>query len=249
MNSTFYFSTAAGFMLLTLTAFGFVLSELKSALGRISWDEQRKRSVYRRVIVILAGWTIFITIFSITGFFGDFSTFPPRLMIVLVIPLISMFMMTFSKTTRELLGGIHQRSIIRLQVFRVFVEILLWSLFIQNLLPVQMTFEGRNFDVLSGLAAPLVVLFLVRSRTGIIIYNLISLGLLANILAIAILSMPMPIRYFMNEPSNTIVTVFPFIWLPGLLVPLAYGLSFLSLRKLSLESASVKEKDLDLKAL
>ena len=39
-------------------------------------------------------------------------------------------------------------------------------------------------------------------------------------------------RYFINEPANTIVTEFPIIWLPGFLVPLAYGLHFLSLRQL-----------------
>jgi hypothetical protein len=73
------------------------------------------------------------------------------------------------------------------------------------------------------------------SNTGILIWNLFGLGLLINILSIAILSMPTPFRVFMNEPSNTIVTQFPVSLLPGLLVPLAYGLHFLSLRKLSLE--------------
>jgi hypothetical protein len=249
MNLPLYFATAAGFIVLTLVAYGFLLFELKGALARMLWDERKKSKVFRKTILILAGWTLFISIFAITGFFGNFSTFPPRLMIVLVIPLITMIVMTFSKTTRELLGAIHQRNIIRLQVFRVFVEILLWMLFIQNLLPVQMSFEGRNFDVVSGLAAPFVAYFLAHSRMGIVIYNIVSLALLANILTIAILSMPMPIRYFMNEPSNTIVTVFPFIWLPGLLVPLAYGLSFLSLRKLTVESVSMTDAKAELKVM
>jgi hypothetical protein len=43
--------------------------------------------------------------------------------------------------------------------------------------------------------------------------------------------MPTPFRVFMNEPSNTIVAKFPIVWLPALLVPLAYGLHFLSLRQ------------------
>jgi hypothetical protein len=38
----------------------------------------------------------------------------------------------------------------------------------------------------------------------------------------------------MNEPANLLVTKFPFIMLPGMLVPLAYGLHFLSLRQLGL---------------
>jgi hypothetical protein len=56
--------------------------------------------------------------------------------------------------------------------------------------------------------------------------------LLLNILVIAVLSMPSPFRYFLNEPSNVIVAQFPYILLPGVLVPLAYSLHIFSLRQL-----------------
>jgi len=56
--------------------------------------------------------------------------------------------------------------------------------------------------------------------------------LLLNILVIAVLSMPTPFRYFQNEPSNTLVAQFPFILLPGILVPIAYTLHIFSLRQL-----------------
>ena len=133
--------------------------------------------------------------------------------------------------------NIPAKSLVSLQIFRVFVEILLWMSFLQNLLPVQMTFEGRNFDVLSGLTAPFAAYFLANNRIGLVVWNILSLALLANILAVAVLSMPTPFRYFINEPSNTIVTTFPFIWLPGLLVPLAYGLSFLSIRQVAIQNS------------
>jgi hypothetical protein len=47
-----------------------------------------------------------------------------------------------------------------------------------------------------------------------------------------VLSMPTSLRYFMNEPSNTIVAQFPFILLPGVLVPIAYTMHIFSLRQL-----------------
>jgi hypothetical protein len=112
---------------------------------------------------------------------------------------------------------------------------MLWALFAENLLPVQMTFEGRNFDVLSGLSGIVVAFFAARgnlSRGFLIGWNILCLGLLINIVATAILSMPGPLQVFHNEPSNTIVTHFPVSWLPGLLVPLAYMLHFFSLRQL-----------------
>jgi hypothetical protein len=141
--------------------------------------------------------------------------------------------LTFSKGTAEVLRHVPVQVLTNLQVFRVFVEILLWMLFIQYALPVQMTFEGRNFDILAGLTAPVMAYLFAGNRKLIIAWNLVSLGLLINIVAIAILSMPSPLQIFHNEPSNTIVAEFPFIFLPTFLVPLAYGLHFLSLRKLA----------------
>ena len=65
-----------------------------------------------------------------------------------------------------------------------------------------------------------------------VVFNIMGMLLLLNILVIAILSMPTPIRYFMNEPSNTLVAQFPFILLPAVLVPLAYTMHIFSLRQL-----------------
>ena len=97
-----------------------------------------------------------------------------------------------------------------------------------------MTFEGRNFDILSGLSAIVVAVLITRNKISsslVIAWNFAGLALLVNIVTIAILSMPTPLRVFMNEPPNTIVSKFPVIWLPALLVPLAYGLHFLSIRQ------------------
>jgi hypothetical protein len=98
-----------------------------------------------------------------------------------------------------------------------------------------MTFEGRNLDILSGILGTVVALFFIKKRTVCLLYNLIGLGLLINIVTIAILSMPTPYRVFMEEPANTIVFTWPVVFLPTFLVPLAYGLHFLALRQLSIK--------------
>ncbi len=223
----------AGFIVLTILMMVLILSELKKGLTKTSFDEARKKRIFNRTLFALIGWTSVVSILSLSGILSDFSKFPPRLFIVLAVPLITMIAVTVSPVTREILIHIPTRNIIRLQTFRVFVEILLWMLVFENLLPVQMSFEGRNFDVISGLTAPLAAYLLVNNRLALVIWNFVTLGLLINIVAIAILSMPTPFRVFMNEPANAIVASFPFVWLPGLLVPMAYGLSFLSLRQLS----------------
>ena len=235
METTNFYATACGFIVLTVVFYSLLFSELKKGLALTLWEEGRKKKIFNRSLLAVVLWTVFISALGLSGFLQDFSTFPPRLMIVLVVPLVTILFITFSGTTKELLRHIDMKNIIRLQVFRVFVELLLWSLLLQNLMPVQMSFEGRNFDVISGATAPLAAYFLANNKTALVIWNLFSLGLLINIVTIAILSLPSPLRVFMNEPANTIVTYFPFVWLPGLLVPLAYGLHFLSLRKLTIK--------------
>lgn len=212
-----------GFVVLTILFFWLLLRLFRPAVSA---------KAFRNMTIAFVGWGIFLSIWSISGMAGRFDLFPLNMAPVLVVPFVSIIIFTFLPATRRALAQIEPRSIARLQVFRVFVELLLWALFVQNLLPVQMTFEGRNFDVISGLTAPVAALLFVRSKWAMAIWNLLCLGLLINIVTVAIMSMPGPLRVFQNEPANTIVAEFPFILLPGMLVPLAYGLSFLSLRQI-----------------
>jgi hypothetical protein len=225
--------TALGFALLTALFFGLVLRNLRSALQLTNWTNQRQRKIQSGALLIIIGWAVLVAIASISGYTQRFDWFPINLGPILIIPLVGILILTFSKGTAEVLRHVPVQVLTHLQIFRVFVEILLWMLFIQEALPVQMTFEGRNFDILAGLTAPVMAIFFADNRKLMIAWNLISLGLLINIVAIAIVSLPSPLRIFHNEPANTIVAEFPFIFLPTFLVPLAYGLHFLSLRKLT----------------
>ena len=238
MKTSLLLLAQVGFAALTLICYSIVLYELKSALALTSFTTDKQGKIWRSVFVSFVCWMVVSSALALTGFIQDFSTMPPRFFIVLIIPLPVIIWATFSRTGKEILNVIPPQNIIRLQVFRVVVEILLWLCFIQNMLPVQMTFEGRNFDILAGLTAPFIAYLCftkqMLNKSIAIAWNIVCLGLLINIVTIAILSAPVPFRVFMNEPANTLVTHFPFVWLPAFLVPLAYGLHFLSLRQLLL---------------
>jgi hypothetical protein len=233
MDTPAYSLLAAGFIALTVISFFILFRIFTAGIAATPWDETRKQGMKTKLLAVFIVWPSILLAVSSTGFFSDFSFFPPRIMLVLFIPLVTVVWFTLSGTAREILMHIPAKDLLRLQVFRVFVELLLWGAFVLNLLPVQMTFEGRNLDILSGIGGVVAALFLANSRIGQYIYNYFGLGLLLNILVIAILSMPTPFRVFMNEPANLLVTQVPFILLPGMLVPLAYGLHFLSLRQLA----------------
>ena len=226
--------TQAGFIATTLIFYGLLLARLKKSLMSTNFTESKKKKIFNGTLIGLIGWALATSILSWSGVLSDFDTFPPKLIIVLIIPLITIIWLVLTKEVKEILIHTPPESIIWIQSFRIVVEILLWRLYVDNLAPIQMTFEGRNFDILSGLTA-LVVAYLVSNKKIssplVIAWNFACIAILVNIVAIAILSMPTPFRVFMNEPSNTIVAKFPIVWLPALLVPLAYGLHFLSLRQ------------------
>ena len=226
--------TGAGFIALTAVSFAFLYVEISHGIKLTPWTDNRKRSIAHRFLLSIILWPALILAISASGFFEDFSDFPPRFVIVLVVPMITIIAIVLSKSVKDLLLFIPARNIVRLQVFRIFVELLIWAAFVQNALPEQMTFEGRNFDILSGIGGIVAAYFFANNRAALYFYNFIALGLLINIVATAILSLPTPFRVFMNEPSSSLVAHIPYILLPGMLVPLAYGLSFLSLRQLGL---------------
>jgi hypothetical protein len=240
------FSTP-GFLwpLLTLACIVLILTGLRVVLKRTNWERNMQNKIFFGTTFILVTWIALLTILSTNGFFSDFSKLPPRPAWAMLIPLPIIILIAFSKTGTQLLQTVPSHWLVFMQSFRIVVEFLLLFAFMAGKLPVQMTFEGRNFDVITGVLALPVGWLIARkksyaSKLGIA-FNIIGIVLLLNILVIAILSMPTPMRYFMNEPSNTLVGQFPFILLPGVLVPIAYTMHIFSLRQLL-----AKQKKIDI---
>lgn len=193
------------------------------------------RTIFRRTAVLLIAWLLLLGILSIRGFFANFSALPPRLSFALLAPLPLVLLFVRSRAGKQFLQNIQPQWLIYLQSFRILVEIAIWLLVRNGSLPVQLSFEGRNFDILTGLLAfPVGYYCFVKKSwppAAALLYNIAGLVLLLNVVTIATLSMPTPLRVFYNPPDSSLLTTFPFIYLPGLLVPLAYTFHILSLRQ------------------
>jgi hypothetical protein len=78
-----------------------------------------------------------------------------------------------------------------------------------------MTFKGNNFDILSGITAPIVAWLAFRNgKTNnnlLIVWNIFALLLLFNIVIIAAFSLPSPIQKFGLDQPNRAVMYFPYI--------------------------------------
>ena len=123
-----------------------------------------------------------------------------------------------------------------LHTIRILVELVLFWLFLHKFAPQIMTFEGRNFDIISGLTAPFIFYFGFIKRTLpnkiLLLWNFISIGLLINIVTIAVLSAPFSFQKLAFDQPNIALMYFPFIWLPCCIVPVVLFSHLAAMRQL-----------------
>ncbi|TND10083.1 MAG: hypothetical protein FD123_765 [Bacteroidetes bacterium] len=193
---------------------------------------KRRGGVLTGLLILLLGVQAFLAHQHV---FDDFSSLPPRIFIIVVPWFLVSLILLFLPMTSHWVKNLPQATLSGIQAYRIPVEFVLWGLFAEGIIPEQMTFEGRNFDIISGILGGIIGLLLWREvklpKFVLLLWNIIGIGLLFNILAVAILSTPSPLRYFMNEPANTVVAEFPYIWLPGFVAPMAFLIHVLSIRK------------------
>jgi len=201
------------------------LVQLGLLFGAVSWWLSPEPHP-GRVMLAITAWVAALGFLSLQGFFANFKSLPPRILPALLVPLGAGLLCLRSAATRELLARTPPQWPIYLQSFRILMEIILWLLYLQHRAPVIMTFEGRNVDILVGVTAiPVGYLCFVRrtwpARVALW-WNVAGILILLNVVAHAQLSTPSPFRVFVTDPPLTFIAYWPYILLPGFLVPLAW---------------------------
>jgi len=194
-----------------------------------------KASGYSKALIIMVLlWLTIQSVVSLSGYFAVTNVIPPRFLLLVLPPVVSMIVVLFTKRGRNFIEGFDAKTLTLLHVIRIPVELTLYWLFLNKSIPEIMTFEGRNFDMMSGLTAPLVYYFgyvkKVLARRVIIAWNIACLLLLANIVVTAILSAPFPFQVFAFDQPNIAILYFPFTLLPGCVVPIVLFAHVISLR-------------------
>lgn len=103
------------------------------------------------------------------------------------------------------------------------VELALFWLFTAKYVPEIITFDGRNFDIIAGITAPLIALIAFRKNKTkkklVWIWHIMSIILLRNIVIHALLSTPTAFQQIAFEQPNVAIYKFPFLLLPAIIVP------------------------------
>lgn len=190
----------------------------------------------KMIYIIVALWLLLQTALGQSLFYTDTSTIPPRFSLTLLPPIICIITLLITRRGRRLLDTLDTKWLTLLHVVRLPIEIGLLLLSLHKVVPQLMTFEGRNFDVLSGLTALLVFYFgYLRkklSRTTLLIWNIACFLLLVNIVTIAILAAPFPFQQLALDQPNIAVLYFPYVYLPAFVVPAVLLSHVASIRQL-----------------
>jgi hypothetical protein len=216
------------FILTTFLTVGFLLYAVKQTVFE---------TIPAKILIfLLAFWIIFTAILALNGFYLNNQAFPPRVVAVGVAPALLVIIAYFVFFRKNFIEKLPLKTLTLLSVIRIPVELVLMWLFHNGLVPQVMTFEGRNFDILSGISAAIIYFLAFRggkvNRPLLIVWNVLALGLLLNVVITAILAFPSISPQLPVELQTRAVSYFPFIWLPAIVVPIVFFSHLASLWKL-----------------
>jgi len=184
--------------------------------------------------VLAAAWMGVTWMAADRGVLRQWDATPPPLAMLFVGIVALAIAIAFTDYGRRLATGLPFAVLIALQGFRLPLEMAMHEMYERGIMPIQLSYSGRNFDVLTGVSAFVVAWLVATGRAGrglVAAWNVCGLALLVNVVTIAVLSTPL-FAYFGEERLNVFVTYPPFVWLPAVMVLAAFAGHLLVFRAL-----------------
>jgi hypothetical protein len=190
----------------------------------------------KQVLFVIIIWLVFHALLAFNGFYEITNTMPPRFILMIIPPVLLILLLFFSAKGRSFIDSLDIQWLTWLHVVRIPMEFVLLWLFMHKQIPQIMTFEGKNFDIISGSTAPLIVWLGFHKRylnkKILIGWNFICLALLFIIVTLAVFSLPVPFQQMAFDQPNVAIMYFPFVWLPAFVVPAVLFAHLVTIRQL-----------------
>lgn len=173
---------------------------------------------------VVAGlWMVLTWIAGAAGILKSWDRTPPPFAL-LVVGLVGLSCaLAFGPAGRRLARHAPLWALVAVQSFRLPLELSMHAIYERGIMPGQMSYSGRNFDIVTGSTAVIVALLVAFGYAGrrlVAVWNVLGFALLINIVVVAILSTP-TFAFFGADRLNTFVTDVPFVWLPAVMVSAA----------------------------
>lgn len=174
-----------------------------------------------RFVVASALWAGLAGALGWSGLLANFDARPPPIALFMAAVLVIAVALGLS-SWGAILARAPLPALVLAQSFRLPLELAMHDAAARQIMPVELSFAGYNFDIVTGTLAVVVgglALFGKAPRGVLWAWNVIGIAALVVIVAIALLSSPL-VHAFGTDPAhlNTWVTQVPYVWLPAILV-------------------------------
>jgi len=223
-----------GFIVLPILVAVALSAIIWRAVGAEDYPRRQTNRLQIRLALGAVAWLAITLWVSAAGVLRHFERQPPPMLFLVAAVFALAGWLAFSWIGDLVVRHTSWVALVGLQGFRLPLELLMHRAYVEGIMPVQMSYSGRSFDIVSGATAIVLALALARfqvPRWVIAVWNVLGTVLLVNILVIAIASMPM-FHWFGMDRLNVWVADPPFVWLPAVLVLSALAGHLLMFRKL-----------------
>lgn len=206
---------------------------------------QRERAVMIMTVDLCAtAWMAGTWMAASTGVLRQWDATPPPFALLVIGILALTVLLALSPFGRRLATTVPLWALILVQAFRFPLEVAMHQMYERGVMPVQMSYSGRNFDIITGVTAGIVAM-VVRSGRGrslAFLWNVMGLALVVNVATVGILSTPR-FRYFGDDRLNIWITYPPYVWLPAVMVLAAVAGHLLIFRALRMAAVPSETAD------
>jgi len=190
-----------------------------TAVGRTGGNRVHARMRARSAML---AWMALFAVLAEQGVLARTDLRPPPLALAMLTFVLSGLLLGLSPVGRTIARGLPLSWLIAVQAFRLPLELVMHQAAREGTMPVEMSFAGYNFDIITGASAIVVAWLASRGRAPrwlLVGWNVLGSVLLLAIIVVAVLASPM-VRAFGNDPAhvNSWIMHFPFIWLGTVLV-------------------------------
>jgi hypothetical protein len=223
-------------LLVSLGIAGLALALVAAFVGVIRQTAQPSHRFRSTLLATAAAfvWLAVPGLLAARGVLLNFEHRPPPALVMLVVLTVATTGIAFSSLGKRVAIGVPLWALVAVQGFRFPLELFMHRAALEGAMPVQMSFAGSNYDIVTGITALVLgaALYFHRvSPTWVIAWNVVGFALLVNIVTIALLSMPL-VQFWGPDQVNTFALRFPYVWLPAILVQAALMGHLLILRRL-----------------
>lgn len=218
-------------VILVVIGFGF-----NRAATNASYTEDKRKKLLYGYTAFIAVWVLYVSVLASTGFLADYSL-PPKIAVFTILPAFGIIGWFFRvKKFKNIILAFPISLTVYFQSFRIIVELLIWGIAKEGFTPELVSFNGRNFDILAGLTAPIIGYWAYSrkaiSHKVVIIWNICCLMLLVNIVFIFLSLIIKPeIWGYSDIPITMDFPRLPYVYIAAFFMPAAVFMHIFSIKK------------------